>query len=143
MQFSTQHLLQYESLVFGDEFQELFNLQKVSPYLPNKKEIGIFEGVEEIEKDKVSSRYAKKVMPWDIENEHIIKNREKLRSMPIGIKWTEEEMEQFNSLSDVKEKRDMILKKSELKSVYVPHLKWDKEMIKYPNMPHDAESKEN
>ena len=37
----------------------------------------------------------------------------------------------------------MILKKSELKSVYVPHLKWDKEMIKYPNMPHDAESKEN
>ena len=143
MQFSTQHLLQYESLVFGDEFQELFKLQKVSPYLPNKKEIGIFEGVEEIEKDKVSSRYAKKVMPWDIENEHIIKNREKLRSMPIGIKWTEEEMEQFNSLSDVKEKRDMILKKSELKSVYVPHLKWDKEMIKYPNMPHDAESKEN
>ena len=80
MQFSTQHLLQYESLVFGDEFQELFKLQKVSPYLPNKKEIGIFEGVEEIEKDKVSSRYAKKVMPWDIENEHIIKNREKLRS---------------------------------------------------------------
>ena len=143
MQFFFGHMIQYRALVFGDEFQELFNLQKVSPYLPDRKDKGIFGGVEINEKDPVSVRYMKKIMHFDIENEHIIKNREKLRSMPIGIKWTEEEMEQFNSLSDVKEKRDMILKKSELKSVYVPHLKWDKEMIKYPNMPHDAESKEN
>ena len=129
MQFTVLHMIQYKSLVFGDEFQELFNLQKVSPYLPDRKDKGIFGGVEINEKDPVAVRYMKKVLYYDIENEHIIKNREKLRSMPIGIKWTEEEMEQFNSLSDVKEKRDMILKKSELKSVSVHYLKLDKELI--------------
>ena len=88
MQFFFGHMIQYRALVFGDEFQELFNLQKVSPYLPDRKDKGIFGGVEINEKDPVSVRYMKKIMHFDIENEHIIKNREKLRSMPIGIKWT-------------------------------------------------------
>ena len=83
------------------------------------------------------------MMPWDIENAHLVEYRERIRQAPIGIRWEKEELDKFNSLSDVKEKRAMILKKSELKSVYIPHLKWEKEMIKYPNMPHDAESKDN
>lgn len=141
MQFSSPHFIKYKSLVFGDEFQELFNLQGVTPYLPDRKDKGIFGGIKENEKDPVTVRYMKKVLNYDIENEHIIKNRDKLKNPPIGIRWTKEELDRFNSLSDVKEKRAMILEKSELKSVYIPHLKWDKKMIKYPNLPHDAKSK--
>ena len=141
MQFSSPHFIKYKSLVFGDEFQELFNLQGVTPYLPDRKDKGIFGGIKENEKDPVTVRYMKKVLNYDIENEHIIKNRDKLKNAPIGIRWTKEELDRFNSLSDVKEKRAMILEKSELKSVYIPHLKWDKKMIKYPNLPHDAKSK--
>ena len=144
MKFSTNYIIHADAFIFGDDFQELFKLQGVKPYLPDKENSqstilkNIFNKEENLDK-----RYQSKMMPWDIENAHLVEYRERIRQAPIGIRWTKEELDEFNSLSDVKEKRAMILKKSELKSVYIPHLKWEKEMIKYPNMPHDAESKDN
>ncbi len=144
MKFCMEYMISSKAFIFGDDFQELFKLQGVKPYLPNKENSqstilkNIFNKEENLDK-----RYQSKMLPWDIENAHLIEYRERIRQAPIGIRWKKEELDEFNSLSDVKEKRAMILKKSELKSVYIPHLKWEKEMIKYPNMPHDAESKDN
>ena len=144
MKFSTNYIIHADAFIFGDDFQELFKLQGVKPYLPDKENSqstilkNIFNKEENLDK-----RYQSKMLPWDIENAHLVEYRERIRQAPIGIRWEKEELDKFNSLSDVKEKRAMILKKSELKSVYIPHLKWEKEMIKYPNMPHDAESKDN
>lgn len=120
MQFSSSRFIG-NALLLGDQFQKLFDLQGVKPYLPDKKDIVEFET-----DDILTKRYKSKVMPWDIEEEHMVKNRERLKAMPIGIKWSKEELEKYNALTDIKEKRDVILKKSELKSVYIPHLKWDK-----------------
>ena len=139
MKFSTNYIIHADAFIFGDDFQELFKLQGVKPYLPDKENSqstilkNIFNKEENLDK-----RYQSKMLPWDIENAHLVEYRERIRQAPIGIRWEKEELDKFNSLSDVKEKRAMILKKSELKSVYIPHLKWEKEMIKYPNMPHDA-----
>ncbi len=144
MKFCMEYMIAVKAFIFSDSFQELFKLQGVKPYLPDKENSqstilkNIFSKEENLDK-----RYQSKMLPWDIENAHLIEYRERIRQAPIGIRWTKEELDEFNSLSDVKEKRAMILKKSELKSVYIPHLKWEKEMIKYPNMPHDAESKDN
>ena len=144
MKFCMEYMIAVKAFIFSDSFQELFKLQGVKPYLPDKENSqgtilkNIFNKEENLDK-----RYQSKMLPWDIENAHLIEYRERIRQAPIGIRWEKEELDKFNSLSDVKEKRAMILKKSELKSVYIPHLKWEKEMIKYPNMPHDAESKDN
>ncbi len=145
MKFSWSRIAAQQNFVFFDTFQELFRLQGIKPYLPDKKEVDAeFQHIaNEYPKDSIRSYYLYKVLPYDIEKQHLIEYRERIRQAPIGIRWKKEELDEFNSLSDVKEKRAMILKKSELKSVYIPHLKWEKEMIKYPNMPHDAESKDN
>ena len=143
MEFSWSRIASQQDFVFFDTFQELFRLQGIKPYLPDKKEVDAeFQHiVKEYPKYSIRSYYLYKVLPYDIEKQHLLEYREKIRQAPIGIRWTKEELDKFNSLSDVKEKRAMILKKSELKSVYIPHLKYEKEMIEYPNMPHDAESK--
>ena len=139
-----EYMIAVKAFIFSDDFQELFKLQGVKPYLPNKENNqGILAKNILNKEENLDKRYQDKMLPWDIENAHLIEYRERIRQAPIGIRWTKEELDEFNSLSDVKEKRAMILKKSELKSVYIPHLKWEKEMIKYPNMPHDAESKDN
>ena len=143
MKFSWNRIAAQQNFLFVDTFQELWRLQGIKPYLPDKKEVDAeFQHiVKEYPKYSIKSYYLYKVLPYDIEKQHLIEYREKIRQVPIGIRWTKEELDEFNSLSDVKEKRAMILKKSELKSVYIPHLKYEKEMIEYPNMPHDAESK--
>ena len=143
MKFSWNSIAAQQDFSFPDVFQELFRLQGIKPYLPDKKEVDAeFQHiVKEYPKNSIRSYYLYKVLPYDIEKKHLIEYRERIRQAPIGIRWTKEELDKFNSLSDVKEKRAMILKKSELKSVYIPHLKYEKEMIEYPNMPHDAESK--
>ncbi len=143
MKFSWSRIAAQQNFVFFDTFQELFRLQGIKPYLPDKKEVDAeFQHIiKEYPKDSIRSYYLYKELPYDIEKQHLLEYREKIRQAPIGIRWTKEELDKFNSLSDVKEKRAMILKKSELKSVYIPHLKYEKEMIEYPNMPHDAESK--
>ena len=143
MKFSWSRIAAQQNFVFFDTFQELFRLQGIKPYLPDKKEVDAeFQHIaNEYPKDSIRSYYLYKVLPYDIEKQHLIEYRERIRQAPIGIRWTKEELDKFNSLSDVKEKRAMILKKSELKSVYIPHLKYEKEMIEYPNMPVDARSK--
>ena len=143
MKFSWSTIAAQQNFVFFDTFQELFRLQGIKPYLPDKKEVDAeFQHIaNEYPKDSIRSYYLYKVLPYDIEKQHLIEYRERIRQAPIGIRWTKEELDKFNSLSDVKEKRAMILKKSELKSVYIPHLKYEKEMIEYPNMPVDARSK--
>ena len=139
MKFCMEYMISSRAFIFGDDFQELFKLQGVKPYLPDKENSQDTIAKKILSKEKkLDIHYQSKMMPWDIENAHL-----RIRQAPIGIRWEKEELDKFNSLSDVKEKRAMILKKSELKSVYIPHLKWEKEMIKYPNMPHDAESKDN
>ncbi|WP_300721349.1 hypothetical protein, partial [uncultured Brachyspira sp.] len=143
MEFSWCRIASQQNFSFPDVFQELWRLQGIKPYLPDKKEVDkeFQHIVKEYPKNSIRSYYLYKELPYDIEKKHLIEYREKIRQAPIGIRWTKEELDKFNSLSDVKEKRAMILKKSELKSVYIPHLKYEKEMIQYPNMPHDAESK--
>ena len=143
MDFSWNSIVAQQNFLFPDVFQELWRLQGLKPYLPEKKEVDAeFQHiVKEYPKNSIRSYYLYKVLPYDIEKKHLIENRERIRQAPIGIRWEKEELDKFNSLSDVKEKRAMILKKSELKSVYIPHLKYEKEMINFPNMPHDAESK--
>lgn len=143
MKFSWNSIVAQQNFLFPDVFQELWRLQGLKPYLPEKKEVDAeFQHiVKKYPKNSIRSYYLYKVLPYDIEKKHLIENRERIRQAPIGIRWEKEELDKFNSLSDVKEKRAMILKKSELKSVYIPHLKYEKEMINYPNMPHDAESK--
>ena len=144
MKFCMEYMISSRAFIFGDDFQELFKLQGVKPYLPDKENSQDTIAKKILSKEKkLDIHYQSKMMPWDIENAHLVEYRERIRQAPIGIRWEKEELDKFNSLSDVKEKRAMILKKSELKSVYIPHLKWEKEMIKYPNMPHDAESKDN
>ena len=143
MQFSWNHIVAQQIFLFPDVFQELFRLQGLKPYLPEKKEVDAeFQHiVKEYPKNSIRSYYLYKVLPYDIEKKHLIENRERIRQAPIGIRWEKEELDKFNSLSDVKEKRAMILEKSGLKSVYIPHLKYEKEMINFPNMPVDARSK--
>ena len=143
MKFSWNRITAEQDFLFVDTFQELWRLQGLKPYLPEKKEVDAeFQHiVKKYPKNSIRSYYLYKVLPYDIEKKHLIENRERIRQAPIGIRWEKEELDKFNSLSDVKEKRAMILKKSELKSVYIPHLKYEKEMINFPNMPHDAESK--
>lgn len=143
MEFCWSRIVSEQNFLFSDDFQELWRIQGVKPYLPDKKEVDkeFQHIVEEYPKDSIRSYYLYKVLPYDIEKKHLIENREKIRQAPIGIKWTKEELNKYKSLSDVKEKRAMILKKSELKSVYIPHLKYEKEMINFPNMPVDARSK--
>ena len=144
MKFCMEYMIAVKAFIFSDSFQELFKLQGVKPYLPDKENSQDTIAKKILSKEKkLDIHYQSKMMPWDIENAHLVEYRERIRQAPIGIRWEKEELDKFNSLSDVKEKRAMILKKSELKSVYIPHLKWEKEMIKYPNMPHDAESKDN
>ncbi len=143
MEFSWCRIASQQNFSFPDVFQELWRLQGIKPYLPDKKEVDkeFQHIVKEYPKNSIRSYYLYKELPYDIEKKHLIEYREKIRQAPIGIRWTKEELDKFNSLSDVKEKRAMILKKSELKSVYIPHLKYEKEMIEYPNMPVDARSK--
>ena len=143
MKFSWNRIAAQQNFLFSDTFQELWRLQGLKPYLPEKKELDAeFQHIaKEYPKNSIRSYYLYKVLPYDIEKKHLIENRERIRQAPIGIRWEKEELDKFNSLSDVKEKRAMILKKSELKSVYIPHLKYEKDMINFPNMPHDAESK--
>lgn len=40
-----------------------------------------------------------------IQKQNLIEYREKIRQAPIGIRLEKEELDKFNSLSDVKEKR--------------------------------------
>ena len=142
MKFCMEYMISSRAFIFGDDFQELFKLQGVKPYLPDKENSQDTIAKKILSKEKkLDIHYQSKMMPWDIENAHLVEYRERIRQAPIGIRWEKEELDKFNSLSDVKEKRAMILKKSELKSVYIPHLKYEKEMINFPNMPHDAESK--
>ena len=143
MKFSWNRIVAQQNFLFLDTFQELWRLQGLKPYLPEKKEVDAeFQHiVKEYPKNSIRSYYLYKVLPYDIEKKHLIENRERIRQAPIGIRWEKEELDKFNSLSDVKEKRAIILEKSGLKSVYIPHLKYEKEMINFPNMPHDAESK--
>lgn len=143
MKFSWNRIAAQQNFLFVDTFQELFRLQGLKPYLPEKKEVDAeFQHIaKEYPKNSIRSYYLYKVLPYDIEKQHLIKYREQIRQAPLGIRWTKEELDKFNSLSDVKEKRAMILKKSELKSVYIPHLKYEKEMISFPDMPVDAKSK--
>ena len=143
MEFCWSRIVSEQNFLFSDDFQELWRLQGLKPYLPEKKEVDAeFQHiVKEYPKNSIRSYYLYKVLPYDIEKKHLIENRERIRQAPIGIRWDKEELDKFNSLSDVKEKRAMILEKSELKSVYIPHLKYEKDMINFPNMPHDAESK--
>ena len=143
MEFCWSRIVSEQNFLFSDTFQELWRLQGLKPYLPEKKEVDAeFQHiVKEYPKNSIRSYYLYKVLPYDIEKKHLIENRERIRQAPIGIRWEKEELDKFNSLSDIKEKRAMILEKSELKSVYIPHLKYEKEMINFPNMPHDAESK--
>lgn len=145
MKFSIEFLYHQERFSFGDDYEELFKLQGLKPYLPmkDKLEPEYEKVVQGHPKDDIWSYYLYRMLPYDIEKNHLIKYRESIRNAPLGIHWSEEELSEYNSLPDDISKRAMILKKSELKSVYIPHLKYEKEMISYPNLPHDAVSKEN
>ena len=101
-----EYMISSKAFIFGDDFQELFKLQGVKPYLPDKENSQDTIAKKILSKEKkLDIHYQSKMMPWDIENAHLVEYRERIRQAPIGIRWEKEELDKFNSLSDVKEKR--------------------------------------
>ena len=82
-------------------------------------------------------------MPYDIESEHLKQHRDKIRTMPIEFSWTESELNEYNKLPTKDLKRKMILDKVDMKSLYLPNLKYEKDFINYPPLPADDKAKED
>ncbi|WP_300721280.1 hypothetical protein, partial [uncultured Brachyspira sp.] len=84
MKFSWSRIAAQQNFVFFDTFQELFRLQGIKPYLPDKKEVDAeFQHIaNEYPKDSIRSYYLYKVLPYDIEKQHLIEYRERIRQAP-------------------------------------------------------------
>ena len=140
MAFDFNVIAQQEIFSIPSVLEELLKLQEVTPYLPLKEKLEPeFEAIASGHpKTELWSYYLYRKLPYDIEHEHMVKYREQLRQAPIGIQWSAEELKELDRLSDIKSKRYKILEKSGLlSSVYIPHIKYQKEMINYPDMPID------
>ncbi|WP_300703638.1 hypothetical protein, partial [uncultured Brachyspira sp.] len=90
MEFSWCRIASQQNFSFPDVFQELWRLQGIKPYLPDKKEVDkeFQHIVKEYPKNSIRSYYLYKELPYDIEKKHLIEYREKIRQAPIGIRWT-------------------------------------------------------
>ena len=97
MKFSWNRIAAQQNFLFSDTFQELWRLQGLKPYLPEKKEVDAeFQHIaKEYPKNSIRSYYLYKVLPYDIEKKHLIENRERIRQAPIGIRWEKEELDKI------------------------------------------------
>lgn len=127
--------------LFVDNFMKaFFASQGIKPYLPLKSEI--VKGIKQpnYEGDFKLWNYA---MPYDIESAHLKQYRDEIRSIPLGFIWTDSELKEYNRLPNDELKRKMILDKVDMKSIYLPNLKYEKDFIDYPSLPTDIKSKDN
>ncbi len=128
------------SLYVENFMKAFFTSQGIKPHLPLKSEI-----IKGIKQPNYNGNYKiwNYAMPYDIEKEHLKRNRDKIRSMPIDFSWTESEIKEYEKLPSDDLKRKMILDKVDMKSLYLPNLKFEKDFINYPPLPTDEKSKNN
>ena len=131
--------IENSSFDVGDFMKVFFKSQGIKPYLPLKSEI-----VKNYKQKVYKGNYKlwNYAMPYDIESEHLKQHRDKIRSMPIDFSWTESEIKEYEKLPSDDLKRKMILDKVDMKSLYLPNLKYEKDFINYPPLPTDAKAKE-
>ena len=131
--------IENSSFEVGDFMKVFFKSQGITPYLPLKSEI-----VKNYKQKVYKGNYKlwNYAMPYDIESEHLKQHRDKIRSMPIDFSWTESEIKEYEKLPSDDLKRKMILDKVDMKSLYLPNLKYEKDFINYPPLPTDAKAKE-
>lgn len=120
--------------------KRLFSRLGIEPYLPLKSEI-----VQGLKQENYEGIYKllNYAMPYDIEREHLIKNRDKIRSIPLEFTWSDSERNEYNKLPTFELKRRMILDKVDMKSIYMPNLKYEKDFIPFPPLPTGAKAKES
>lgn len=120
--------------------KRLFSRLGIEPYLPLKSEI-----VQGLKQENYEGIYKllNYAMPYDIEREHLIKNRDKIRSIPLEFTWSDSERNEYNKLPTFELKRRMILDKVDMKSIYMPNLKYEKDFISFPPLPTEAKAKES
>lgn len=124
----------------GDFMKAFFKSQGITPYLPLKSEIVKTYKQQDYKGNYKIWNYA---MPYDIESEHLKQHRDKIRTMPIEFSWTESELKEYKKLPSDDLKRKMILDKVDMKSLYLPNLKYEKDFINYPPLPADDKAKED
>lgn len=137
-QFEYKSDIYNKSFHTGDFMKFFFKSQDIESYLPLKSEI-----VKDIKQPCYEGNFKiwNYAMPYDIEGEHIKKHRDIIRSLPVEFKWAESELIEYDSLPNDDLKRQMILDKVDMKSIYLPNLKYEKDFIEYPPLPSDEKSK--
>lgn len=126
------------ALYVGDFMKSFFKSQGIEPYLPLKSDI--VRGIKQVNYEGNFGlwNYA---MPYDIESEHIRKHRDEIRLFPVEFNWTDSELREYESLPSDDLRRCMILDKVDMKSLYLPKLRYEQDFIEYPPLPSNERAK--